>query len=546
MSTEAQPRKNETYMSPSHGESGQAAISLVLMLGLFLLAAMAFSVDLVNMWFHRQAAQTGADAACQAGAMNMLDAVSGITMANMGFTVGTAGDCIGSPAATICKYAGFNGYKGTGYTSTTAGNTVSWTFPASVPGITAPSTSVTTKPFLQVTVTENVKTWFMGLLGIKYQKVSTVSTCGLVPVRAAPPLVVLNPSVSSSLSQGGSATVSVIGGPQRSLQVNSTSSTAIYLGGSSALNFSSAGPAGTGGDLGVVGGPSTKPVGYNGGTTGRWLSPSSPLPDPYGSVPAPARPALCTQCSGTSVPHYWDGCPDPVGCTEYSPGYYPSGITIKQNTAIFLPGLYYLGADFSAQSLSTVRNGWTYHSTVAPVPAPSAADGVMFYLTNGAGIFFGSNSGSSTLDPLPSSYLLCNSSQKLPSGVPSTLNGSILWAQCTTNGTYDNFANTSTHSPDTQSTDGSRGLLMFLDHSSSPPKNLSAGGGGSMAFAGAFYFHQATSYGDIFSLGGGSGTGTYVIGKIVADQLNLGGGGSITMALSNDPSTYLLKTGIFQ
>jgi len=130
--------------------------------------------------------------------------------------------------------------------------------------------------------------------------------------------------------------------------------------------------------------------------------------------------------------------------------------------------------------------------------------------------------------------------------VPSTLNGSILWAQCTTNGTYDNYANLGTHSPDTESTDGSRGLLMFLDHASSPPKSLSAGGGGSMAFAGAFYFHQATSYGDIFSLGGGSGTGTYVIGKVVADGLNLGGGGSITMALSNDPSTYLLKAGIFQ
>ncbi|HEU4635495.1 MAG TPA: Tad domain-containing protein [Edaphobacter sp.] len=538
--------KEQIFVSSSNGESGQAAISLVLMLGIFLLAALAFSVDLVNMWFHRQAVQTAADAACQAGEMNMLDAVSGISMANMGFTVGTAGDCVGSPSASICKYAGFNGYTGSGYTSTTSGSTVSWTFPASVSGITAPSATLTTNPFLQVTVTENVKTWFMGLLGFKYQKVAAVSTCGLVPVKAAPPLVVLNPSISGALSEGGSSTVAVIGGPQRSLQVNSTSTTAVSLGGTSALDFSKAGPSGTGGDLGVVGGPSTNPGGYSGGTTGRWLSPSSPLPDPYGSVPAPAKPAQCTSCSGTAVPHYWDGCPDPNGCTEYSPGYYPSGITVKQTTAIFLPGLYYLGGDFSANSLSTVRNGWTYHSTTGPVPAPSAADGVMFYLTNGAGMSFGSNSGSSTLDPLPSSYLLCNSSQTLPSGVPSTLNGSVLWAQCTANGTYDNYANLGTHSPDTESTAGSRGLLMFLDHSSSPPKNLSAGGGGSMAFAGAFYFHQATSYGDLFSLSGGSGTGTYVIGKIVADQLYLGGNGSITMALSSDASTYLLKTGIFQ
>lgn len=49
------------------GESGQAAISLVLILGLFLLGVLGFAVDFTNMWFHRQAATAAADAACQAG-----------------------------------------------------------------------------------------------------------------------------------------------------------------------------------------------------------------------------------------------------------------------------------------------------------------------------------------------------------------------------------------------------------------------------------------------------------------------------------------------
>jgi hypothetical protein len=34
-------------------ESGQAALLLLLTLSLFLLAGLAFAVDLSNMWFHR-------------------------------------------------------------------------------------------------------------------------------------------------------------------------------------------------------------------------------------------------------------------------------------------------------------------------------------------------------------------------------------------------------------------------------------------------------------------------------------------------------------
>ena len=45
-------------------ESGQIMVSLLLMLTLFLLAMVGFAVDLTNLWFHRQAAQTAADAAC--------------------------------------------------------------------------------------------------------------------------------------------------------------------------------------------------------------------------------------------------------------------------------------------------------------------------------------------------------------------------------------------------------------------------------------------------------------------------------------------------
>ncbi|HET9088630.1 MAG TPA: pilus assembly protein TadG-related protein, partial [Acidobacteriaceae bacterium] len=48
--------------SGDHPESGQVIVSLLLMLALFLIAMMGFAVDLTNLWFHRQAAQSAADA----------------------------------------------------------------------------------------------------------------------------------------------------------------------------------------------------------------------------------------------------------------------------------------------------------------------------------------------------------------------------------------------------------------------------------------------------------------------------------------------------
>ena len=61
-----------------HGnESGQALVFMVLALSIFLLGAGALCVDMSNLWFHRQAAQNAADAACTAGAMDLLVGAQG-------------------------------------------------------------------------------------------------------------------------------------------------------------------------------------------------------------------------------------------------------------------------------------------------------------------------------------------------------------------------------------------------------------------------------------------------------------------------------------
>src|SRR5579875_2131005 len=65
-------------------ESGQAAIVLLAFFSVLLLTAAGLAVDVSNLWFHRQAAQAAADAACQAGALDLLDASAGGTP-NSGF-----------------------------------------------------------------------------------------------------------------------------------------------------------------------------------------------------------------------------------------------------------------------------------------------------------------------------------------------------------------------------------------------------------------------------------------------------------------------------
>ena len=124
----------------AHNDAGQAAILVILMLSLFLLAVLAFAVDYTNIWFQRQQVQTAADAACQAGAMDMYQLISGASYPPIGFVPGTAGNCnaYGSAGPSMCWYASKNGFNG--YSGGTA--SVSWSFPGSVSGVTAPPSSV--------------------------------------------------------------------------------------------------------------------------------------------------------------------------------------------------------------------------------------------------------------------------------------------------------------------------------------------------------------------------------------------------------------------
>ena len=582
-------------------QAGQASVFLLLILGTFLLASVGFAVDLSNMWFHRQAAQSAADAACVAGAMDMLYLNNGTITSSPAFTVGTAGDCSSSSAAALCQYAQFNGYTATtaaaGWSTSTAAGAVavSWTFPAAVTGVTA--ASGITYPFLNVVVREKPVTWFMGLLGVKSLTIGASCTCGLPPGIGGAPLVILNPTVGGALTLSGGAHIVIVGGPQTSIQVNSSangspsanaSSNAVYCNGGNGypIDTSTAGPSGTGGNLAIVGGPTTNQfcgANYilNNTTQAQWKSPVTAVPDPYAGVPAPTQPAgkvlesvtpVATVAQGytpNSDPTYgyvygtWvasgtDSCPNTAAqqhyltysstypynsgniygnCLEFTPGYYPNGIdttslaAYANDVVIFMPGVYYLNGNLNVGSATTLRNAW--------VGTQPATLGVMFYFLSGGPLFAGgSGAASSVINSVPSYYMNC-SGTLTPAGTPNSLTGNVLISQCGAGGTYIGAP-----SSDTYSATGKRGLLFFSAHANTYSATL-IGAGATLNFSGVLYFHNS-SYADLVQLNGAGASTTYAVGSIVVDQLTLSGSGTISMNVNSTAASGVPEVSLFQ
>jgi hypothetical protein len=193
-----------------------------------------------------------------------------------------------------------------------------WSFQGSLPGVPPISSGfgAIAHPYVQVSITYPVSLSFTKLVSSSSTfNMSAKASCGLNPVALPIPLLVLHHTASAAVSVGGTAAINILGGPNRSIQVNSSSATAVSVG---TVNLSQAGPSGTGGDFAVFGGPSTKPAGVNVGTTGHWVVPASPVGDPWVIVAAMSvrRPGRRRR----SLHGEW--CPDPVGCVEFTGGNY--------------------------------------------------------------------------------------------------------------------------------------------------------------------------------------------------------------------------------
>jgi Flp pilus assembly protein TadG len=547
-------------------ENGQAALFLMLGLGLFLLGAMGFAVDMANLWMHRQSSQNAADAACTAAATDMVNDANGATNSG-GFTAGTAFNCSGNSTFAPCQYAGFNGYTATGLTAGAPSTEVAVSFPSSVPGVqdcsATPTPAVCTSAgfpanaFVRVTVTDRIQSFFVGLFsGGTTMDVGATATCGAVLSDAPIPLLILDPKNESSVTANGNWGVAIYGGPQRSIQVNSPSSTAINMAGTSGVfDLSQGGKDHTGSDLGVTGTESA--TNFNGGTTGNWLSPKPAISDPFQLLPVPLKPPAGTT---SSVPTGTNGCPAGP-CTEYTAGSYP-GIIVKNSTAIFDPGLYYLDGDFTADSNSCLR------------PSTLAGDltgGEIFYFHTGT-LNIDDNSGHIAPQGCPSGAgiatlvgsgtgqlkngVKCTSSSDVPGNLPATITGNLLMGPCS--GPYGDPLGLSDPI-------GEQHGIVFFGNRDTAGAAPSFGGGGTGAVLGSLYFHycnssdntatvkglgsncnSSTGYTDVLTLGGGSGSTSYVVGDMVTDKLTTHGNPNINMDLNPNALYYVLKASLLQ
>jgi hypothetical protein len=556
-------------------EAGQAAVFLVLALGLFLLGAVAFAVDFGNLWFHRQSAQGVADASCTAAAMDMLYTANGLGSTG-GFTAGTNFSCSGSPTAAPCAYATKNmGYAPSTLTAGTAGYDVAFTFPTTVAGLPsctsgkgAPAIcndpTALTNAFVQVNVDDRVQTYFAGLIsGARTRDVGAQATCGVVLANSPIPLLVLNPTVSGALSISGNPNISIWGGPQRSIQVNSSSSSAASSNGAVSVDLSNGGPNLTGSDFGVYGGPSSACCNYNGGTTGHWIYPASPISDPFAQIPAPGIPSFtgATQAGPYLKGTLLNGCPDSGGCDEYAPGYYPGGIDVKNATAIFDPGIYYL------------LNGFSMDANSCAWPSTATGDGsggTMFYFADSNSISVAANSGKkcpATAFNMTSGTgsllygVKCTVASAVPANLPATTTGTILLGPCQKPTVSTLCApNCNINYGDPLGTDDpigeQRGMLFFQYRGASPAASGDWSGGGQFLLSGNIYIHQCvvgsaagancTGFNASMGFGGNSGAGNFVVGDVVTDQLNMHGTPGIAFDLNPSALFYVFKASLLQ
>jgi len=360
-----------------------------------------------------------------------------------------------------------------------ASDTVSIDFPATVAGVPLSSDPV---PAIRVTVRRTLNTGLIRFLGPATSSIGGIAVAAIVNQSNRVPLLVTHPTFPGTLANG-SASLKVCGGPSRSIQVNSDNDMALAI--SKVVDLSHAGPndpgdctTGTGGDFAVFGGPSIPPATLNLGAVGRYEQPASPQRDPYENLPEPAIPSVLGNTSLTSG----FGCPV-LQCTLYSPGLY-STIMIKNDTALFKPGLYYIsGGGFGDQA-----NGNMRMATGFPPDANTGA-GMVVYNTGG-GIF----------------------------DIGANANANLVGAD--NNSFY-------------------QGILFFQDRNGAA-RTHNLGGGGSITLTGTLYMtnsltvmqNQPTQY-QTLNLGGNAGI--LINGSIVVGALAMAGTSFVTFNLAGGP-----------
>lgn len=448
-------------------------------------------------------AQAAADAAAEAGIMSLYDSTN-VSTAPHYFDPSTGvHTCGASAAGTPCYYA----QTLNGFNSASTSDTV--TYEPNPSGVSIASLSAVPVNLLRVTVSRNVPTTLMRLLGPTVTTVTASGTAAILDVPSAVPIIVTHPTNPGSLSFNGNPTITITGGPSKSVEVNSSDPGAVQTISCSnaTVDLSLAGPNHNGADFGVwAPGGSTSPcfIFKPGTKPGQYVH-ASPIPDPLASVPVPSPTGLTSRAGPTTVAVGTNGCPSAIGCPLYQPGLYSSGISVKaSNTngvSLFAPGLYYIssgGFNMLSNSAAQMATGM---SADPNFPEIGTAGMVVFNTgTNKADIFnFDANAGAAS---------------------PITLVGA----------------------PDSSQW---KGVLFYEDPTASGGTHLGTGpspghtiqGGGTINLTGTIYMStrsgvDSTHFQNL-SLQGKSGSTTNLIGEIIVNTLSLGGTPRINMTLDS-------------
>ena len=485
-----------------NSEGGQAIILVVVAVGLVLMGALGLAVDASQLYVHRQMAQAAADAAAEAGIQSIFGGTWAPTC--------TGGTCTGftctngTDTHTTCAYARLNGFAQTSST-----DVVTVDFPTAVTGVTLSSDF--TPAAVHVLVSRPVNNAFIRLLGGgATTTIKAAATAAILKVTNPIPIVVLHPTMSGSLSAVGNTNITICGGPQQSIHVNSTNATAVSIGGTSTIDLSKGGPGDTSGnctsngsDFAVFGGPTsatptTYPSWLTHGSNTHYYSHDSLIPDPLKGVAAPTTTGLTLNPAPTTIAHGTAGCLYSKDCLVYTPGQYTSGIGIQNNVAVFQPGIYYISGAGSGPFSS---------------------------------VGFGTQGTNSDMVMCSDAGVTCTADT---SGCCS--GGGMLIYLTSAAQTFSVTANSTSHLLGSNVSSSYKGILFFVAHNASAQTHK-LGGGSALNIQGTIYATNSTSYNQTVSLQGGSGSGTLIQGEIITDILSLGGGGAIKMNL-NAASSY--------
>jgi hypothetical protein len=494
------------------GQKGQAILLIVVAMGIVVLGALGLAVDGSQYYTQRTMAQAAADGAAEAGIMSIFNGTN--TSGSAQFATNASITCSATYAQTPCAYAKLNGFG-------TADDTVLVEFNPTVTatGVTLSGSDPTN--LIRVTITRTFQTSFMRMLGASSASIKAAGTAAIVLQTAAIPIIITHPSMVGALAMNGNPNITICGGANRSIQVNSTSSTALTVGNNPTVDLSRAGKddllgdcsLGTGGDFANRGGPTSFSGTLLLGTRpGVYVQPAAIINDPLSGVPQPTPPgtAGATVSLPAGAPAVACGCPAGQDCTLFMPGNYssPNGLSVKNTWALFAPGIYYIsGGGFNMQSNSGASMATTSCTSITtPVPSPSTGNGMMVFNTgNGSGDIFSFDANAGT-------------------------KGSITLVGSDSGSTY-------------------QGILFFEDRTASAHsanKAHSLQGGATISLRGTIYITNtrpimvgdATQYQTLSIQGNPSGT-TTVIGEIITSNLTLGGSGTIRMQLN--PTTSVVR-----